>query len=102
MEDFCSTCGLPKTLCVCSQISKESSKVRVSLGRRKFNKIITIVTGIDDKEQIKEIGKALKRGLACGGTIKDNTIIELQGDHRKKAREILIKKGFKENLIEVV
>lgn len=101
MEDFCSVCGLPKTLCVCSQISKESSKIKISLGRRKFSKIITIVSGIEDKNELKQIEKELKRGLACGGTVKENEI-ELQGDHRKKTKEILIKKGYRENLIEVV
>jgi len=37
--------------------------------------------------------------VACGGTVKNN-IIELQGDHRKKVKEELVKLGFPEENIE--
>ncbi|MEJ2267945.1 MAG: stress response translation initiation inhibitor YciH, partial [Nanoarchaeota archaeon] len=36
--------------------------------------------------------------LACGGTYKGNSI-ELQGDHRNKIKEILVKLGFDEESI---
>ena len=41
----------------------------------------------------------MKNGLACGGTYRENTI-ELQGDHRKKIKELLVRIGFDEELIE--
>ena len=44
-------------------------------------------------KSIKEISKKMKSALACGGTVKGNTI-ELQGDHKKRAKEELIKYGF--------
>ena len=47
---------------------------------------------------VKQIAKTLKNELACGGTHKDG-IIELQGDHRKKIKEILVKLGFEEDSI---
>ncbi|MGC8937176.1 MAG: stress response translation initiation inhibitor YciH, partial [Candidatus Methanomethylicaceae archaeon] len=42
----------------------------------------------------------LKSRLACGGTEK-NGRIELQGDHREKAAEILIESGFPADNIDV-
>ena len=47
----------------------------------------------------KEITKALKSELACGGTFRDNQI-ELQGDHVQKIKPLLIKLGFDESSIE--
>ena len=97
----CQTCGLVKELCVCETIAKESQKITVFLERKKFNKFYTIVKGIDDKEiDLKDLAKTLKSMLACGGTIK-NKQIELQGDHRQKAREILLKYGFLASTVEI-
>ena len=48
---------------------------------------------------LKPIAKDLKHELACGGTVKDNTI-ELQGDHTKNAKKALVKLGFEEDSIE--
>ena len=49
---------------------------------------------------IRNVLKELKTRLACGGTMKDN-LIELQGDHKKKIKDILVKLGFQEDKIEV-
>lgn len=99
VEEICQTCGLPKSLCVCVEIEKETQKIKIRLMRTSFKKIVTTVTGFDDKEKAKELEKLLKKKLACGGTLKDKTI-ELQGDHRKKVKEILKQQGYKEELIE--
>ncbi|MBI2108240.1 translation initiation factor [Candidatus Woesearchaeota archaeon] len=97
----CQTCGLVKELCVCETIAKESQKITVFLERKKFNKFYTIVKGIDDKEiDLKDLAKTLKSMLACGGTIK-NKQIELQGDHRQKTKEILLKYGFLASTVEI-
>lgn len=95
--DICPKCGLPLQACVCQEISKEKQKIKIATVKRKYGKITTIVEGIDPKG-MKEIAKALKNELACGGTVKNN-IIELQGEHKKKTREALIKLGFKEETI---
>ena len=47
---------------------------------------------------LKEIAKKLKSEFACGGTVKNNTI-ELQGDHKKKMKQALMKLGFPEDSI---
>ncbi len=90
----CVTCGLPKELCVCETIAKESTKVKIALEKKKFNRIYTVVEGIDEKEiDMTQLVKTLKSKLACGGTIKDGRI-ELQGDHKNKVKEILLSVGF--------
>jgi translation initiation factor 1 len=94
MTDICETCGLPKDLCVCETIAKETSKITVSIEKKKFGKLYTIITGVDMKEiDINNLVKSLKSKLACGGTIKDGRI-ELQGDHKNKMRSLLIEFGF--------
>ena len=40
MADICPICGLPKDICVCSDLSKEQQKIRVRVETRKFRKAI--------------------------------------------------------------
>jgi len=96
--DICPKCGLPKQACVCEEIAKSEQRIKVGMEKRKFGKVITVVTGFGEGINIKDIAKKLKSELACGGTIK-NKVIELQGDHKKKIKEVLIKLGFSESAI---
>lgn len=99
MDETCPKCGLPKGLCVCQEIAKEEQKIKIRVDRRRFGKVVTIISGLESDLNPEEIMKELKRKLACGGTIKDNNIT-LQGDHKKKVKEFLLGKGFKEELID--
>ena len=100
MSEICQICGLVKELCVCETIAKESQKILVYIERKKFNKNYTIVEGIDAKEiDLKDLAKKLKSALACGGTIKGGKI-ELQGEHKQRAKKILIDYGFQSSSIE--
>ena len=96
--DICPKCGLPKQACVCEEIAKSEQRVKIEAVKKKFGKLSTLVTGIGDGVDIKEIAKALKTELACGGTVKNNAI-ELQGDHRKRIKPVLIRLGFSESSI---
>ena len=101
MGEICPKCGLMSELCVCETIAKESQVIKVYLERKKFKKYSTIIEGVDEKSiDIKELARKLKAQLACGGTVKDGKI-ELQGDHKNKIKDILIKAGFPADLIEV-
>ncbi len=101
MSEICTKCGLPKELCVCEQIAKESQKIIVSTEKRKFGKLNTMIKGIDEKDiNLKEVSKKLKNKFACGGTAKGG-VIELQGDHKQKARQELIVLGFAPESIEI-
>jgi translation initiation factor 1 len=101
MSTICTTCGLPEDLCVCDQIARESQRIAVSLERKKFGKNYTVISGINEHEvDIKDLAKKLKNKFACGGTAKEGRI-ELQGDHRRTAKEELVKLGFSAETIEV-
>ena len=101
MSEICTTCGLPKDLCVCETIAKESQRIKVYTMKKKFGKVYTMVEGIDDKEiDLKETIKKLKGHLACGGTVKDGTI-ELQGDNKARVRQFLEAAGFSADTIDV-
>lgn len=100
LVETCKTCGLPVELCVCGTIAKEEAKIKVYMVKRSFGKSVTIVEGIDEKANPKELTKKLKTKLACGGTFK-NDKIELRGEHRDKLKSILIQMGFPEDKIQV-
>ncbi|MCD6496066.1 MAG: stress response translation initiation inhibitor YciH [Candidatus Aenigmarchaeota archaeon] len=97
---ICPKCGLPKDLCICETMAREEEKIRVSVAERRFKKKSTIIEGISSDVDIKNVLKELKTKLACGGTFKNKTI-ELQGDHLKKVKDILVKLGFQQEKIEI-
>jgi translation initiation factor 1 len=101
MSETCSTCGLPKELCVCETIAKENQKIEVAIVKKKFGKISTIVKGINQNEiNLKELASKLKSRFACGGTAKEG-VIELQGHHLRELKAELIKLGFSPDTIEI-
>ena len=97
--DICPKCGLPKQACVCEQIVKSAQRIKVSTAKKRYGKIVTQISGFERGIDIKKIAKSLKNELACGGTAKDNTI-ELQGEHRKKVKPLLVTLGFEEDAID--
>lgn len=101
MVEICSTCGLPKDICVCDTISREQQKIRVFVEYRKWRRPATIIEGVDGKStDIHRMTQKLKSLCACGGTTKKDQII-LQGDHRGKLKDFLIDLGFPSNNIEI-
>jgi translation initiation factor 1 len=101
MNNVCPKCGLVKELCVCETIAKEGQRIQISTVKRKFGKLTTVVSGINAKDlDLKDVAKQIKSKLARGGTIK-NGVIELQGDHRRKVKEELIKMGFESDTIDM-
>jgi translation initiation factor 1 len=100
MTEICPSCGLPKDICACETIAKEEEKIRVSSIKKRFGKTVTTIEGISKEVDTRSVLRELKTKLACGGTMKDG-VIELQGDHRKKIKELLVKIGFPGEKIEV-
>jgi len=97
--DICPKCGLPLQACVCEEIAKTEQRIHIQTEKKKFGKLNTVISGFQDVD-LKTIAKELKQRLACGGTIKNNTI-ELQGDHLKNVKNILAKLGFSEDTIDI-
>ena len=101
MPEICPVCGLPKEICVCEEIAREQQRINIYSVKRKFGKIMTIIEGIDEKQvDLKDLTKKLKSKLACGGTLKGSEI-EIQGDHKKRAKEMLIGMGFSPDMINI-
>ncbi|MFH0738003.1 MAG: stress response translation initiation inhibitor YciH [Candidatus Micrarchaeota archaeon] len=99
MIDKCPKCGMLKDLCVCEILDKQgAAKIRIYSTKKKFKKLVTIIEGID-KAQLESTAKELKHKLACGGTSKEGVII-LQGDHKRRVREVLKAMGYPEESIE--
>ncbi len=91
--------GLPKELLDFEQLGKEAERIKVRVIQRRFKKYITIITGVESESEVKELAKTMKKKLACGGTVKGKDIV-LQGEHKAKVKEILIKEGYKEGQID--
>lgn len=91
--------GLPPELC--EQLTAEQQVVKIKLEKRRFGREVTIIEGLDPKAyDLRRLASMLKSRLASGGTVK-NRRIELQGDHRWKVKQILVKElGFNpENIV---
>lgn len=91
--------GLPVTAIAWEDLAKGQQKIKIATEKRRYGKVITLVSGFDKGIDLKATAKALKEGLACGGTIKDH-VIELQGDHKRQVRAVLVKIGFSDESIE--
>jgi len=94
MSKICDTCGLPEELCVCEEIARESQEIRITIDKRRYGKVVTIVDGINPADvDLDKLTKELKAKCACGGTLKDGRV-ELQGEHRKRVVDVLKEMGF--------
>ncbi|MEM3341336.1 MAG: stress response translation initiation inhibitor YciH [Thermoplasmata archaeon] len=94
MGEICSVCGLPKEICACEEIAREHQNIKILTAKRRYGKVVTLIEGIDTADiDVDKLLKTLKSRCASGGTLKDGKI-ELQGDHKKKVRQVLEEMGF--------
>lgn len=92
--------GLPVEAIAWKDLAKQGQKIHITTEKKKYGKVVTVISGFDKGNDIKKIAKTLKNELACGGTYEDD-YVELQGEHREKAKIVLIRNGFSEDAIEV-
>ena len=61
MPEICPKCGLPKEICVCDILDRETNrKIKVYLERKKFRKYMTVVSGLTG-EELEKTAKELKK-----------------------------------------
>lgn len=76
--------------------ANNKQNLRVQLDKKnRGGKIVTLVTGfVGTEEDLATLGKMLKTKCGVGGTAKEGEIV-VQGDHRQRVVEILLKEGYK-------
>lgn len=93
--EICATCGLPKEICVCEDLGRETTVLTVGLDTRRYGKYVTVVRGLESNvEEAEKLARELKRALATGGSGKDGVIV-LQGDRKKDVVRILQERGYR-------
>ncbi|MHA1776953.1 MAG: stress response translation initiation inhibitor YciH [Promethearchaeia archaeon] len=99
---ICPKCSLPIELCVCESLAQEDQKITISIDKRKWGKLTTVINFNNFAgANLKKIAKKAKSYCASGGTVKGNSI-EIQGDHRKKMKQFLEKLGYAEENIDII
>lgn len=99
--DLCPGCGEPVAECCCAQLEDEArlSKLdgivrirRETAGRK--GKGVTTISGVPLPDaQLKQLTARLKKSCGTGGALKAG-VIEIQGDHRDKLKQLLENEGF--------
>ncbi|WP_417040450.1 translation initiation factor [Cylindrospermopsis raciborskii] len=74
--------------------NQQNIRIQATRAGRK-GKTVTLISGFKNKqENLINLLKQLKAQCGTGGTLKENEI-EIQGDHKQKILEILLKLGYK-------
>ena len=79
-------------------LSVTEQKLRIKLDtKNRAGKTVTLVDGfIGTDNDLQDLGKKLKNFCGTGGSAKDGEII-IQGDHRDKALQWLLKNNYKQS-----
>ena len=70
--------------------------IRIQLSKKgRGGKTVTVVSGFQhDEATLTTLAKKLKAACGSGGSVQDETI-EIQGDHKIKLLELILKLGYK-------
>ena len=98
---LCPACKESVDHCVCDQLADQERlssldgvvRIRRETAGRK-GKGVTTISGVPLADKaLKDLAKKLKQQCGTGGSLKDG-IIEIQGDHREKLKQLLEQQGF--------
>ncbi len=97
---ICAGCRRPVAQCACKSakgkpLRPDTGGVRVSRQTQgRAGKAVTVVSGLPlGADALEALATELKRRCGSGGTVRDGTI-EIQGEHRDRLVEELIRRGF--------
>ena len=98
----CPRCGWPVGRCACAKAREESVPDRVVAKLRlekagRGGKEVTVVDGLPrNTAYLEELARALKKACGTGGTVREGVAgsIELQGDRRERAAQLLAARGL--------
>lgn len=96
----CEKCEELESECVCPPEAKAvtspgSQKLKVFTEKRKRGKMVTVVSGhANEDDVVQSLLTKLKTLCGAGGTLKEGNI-EIQGDHVDRVRKSLIEMGYK-------
>lgn len=78
-------------------LSPEAQKLKVIIDRKqRKGKSVTLITDfIGTDNDLQTLGKTLKQKCGVGGSAKDGEIL-IQGEHKDKVFDILLKMGYKQ------
>jgi translation initiation factor 1 len=82
------------------ELDRSEARIVVKLEFRRFRKPVTIIQGLPNA-RLADIARELKRKFGAGGTTKDNELL-LQGDHRNRVKDELVKLGFPADHIDMI
>ena len=79
-------------------IKPQEQKLRIWLEtKHRGGKVASIITGfVGTNDDLETLGKSLKNACGTGGSAKDNEII-IQGDHREKILQWLLKNNYSQS-----
>ncbi len=86
---LCPACGEPVARCTCTKGDpRGTSDGIVRVGRETKGRKgsgVTVISGVPlGREELKQLGKQLKKRCGSGGTVRSDGVIEIQGDHRDR------------------
>ena len=94
---MCPGCSQPIDACTCGTPARSMGDGNVRVGREtkgRKGKGVTVISGLPlDTGGLVQLAKKLKRICGAGGTVKDG-VIEIQGEHRDRLVEELIRLGY--------
>ena len=75
-------------------LAPQRQNLKIWLDRLKGGRVATVVRGfVGSTDDLEALGRDLKKGCGVGGSVNEDEML-IQGDHRDRVTDLLIKKGY--------